>query len=244
MKPFQPSLKTLLRDERGAILIITTVYLPVLVGFFSLAVDMANVLRTRNMLQVAAESAALAATSQLPDPSQSVSLAKTYAAANMPTATYGAVLATADVVLGKWPATCATYTNCFSKLPSGSDCTTFQCNSVQVTTRMTTANGNALQLAFAPMIGIKTFDVTATAIAVYGGAGAQAWNVVNRARHFTIIHRPKLMSKLPYQCEGCGYGIAELCQSERWLGFEIRCEPADGHLHRGSRPDRCDHDRR
>ena len=82
----KPSLMNLLRDEHGAILIITTIYLPVIIGFFTLAVDMSYVLRTRNMLQLAAESAALAASSQLPDPTNSVSLAQTYATKNMPAA--------------------------------------------------------------------------------------------------------------------------------------------------------------
>src|SRR5471032_1410027 len=105
----RPTLMNLLRDERGAILIITTVYLPVIVGFFTLAVDMAYVLRMRNVLQVAAESAALAATAQLPDPTNSCLQAQAYASVNIPggskttTGSYGNVLKTCnDVVLGSW----------------------------------------------------------------------------------------------------------------------------------------------
>lgn len=178
MKLHKPSFKNLLRDQRGAILIIVTVYLPVIVGFFTLAVDMAYVLRTRNMLQVAAESAALAASTQLPNSASAVAFAQSYAAKNMPAAQFGSILAASDVVLGKWPQTCAGGTNCFSAMPAGQTCDVFQCNAAQVTTRMAKVNGNALQLAFAPMIGIPTFDVVATAIAVYGGPGSPAWNVV------------------------------------------------------------------
>lgn len=178
MKQDTSFLKKLLRDEGGAILIIVTVYLPVIVGFFSMAVDMSYALRSRNMLQVAAEAAALAATAKLPDPVTSCAQAQIYANNNISNSSYyGNVLSTcADVVLGKWPQGCAAYTDCFSALPAGQDCIAFQCNAARVTTRMTTANGNALQLAFAPMIGWPSIDVTATATAVFG-SNALPWDL-------------------------------------------------------------------
>ena len=138
---------------------------------------MSYVLRTRNMLQLAAESAALAASSQLPDLTNSVSLTQTYASKNMPAAQFGSILAASHVVLGNWPQSCTSGTNCFTRLPSGSDCGTYQCNAVQVTTRTAKVNGNALQLPFAAMIGIPTFDIAATAIAVYGAPAGPTWNM-------------------------------------------------------------------
>jgi Flp pilus assembly protein TadG len=179
MKPFsgyRSALMNLLRDERGAFLIIVTVYLPVIVGFFTLAVDMSYVYRTRNMLQVTAESAALAGTTQLPDAISAVSFAKQYAAKNMPTASYGSVLVDKDVVVGMWPQSCVAGQNCFvsnATQPCG-----VQCNAVQVTTRMAKANNNALPLIFAPLIGLTNFDVNSTAVAVYGSDPASpTWNV-------------------------------------------------------------------
>ena len=177
------SLKDLLRDERGAILILTTVYLPVIVGFFTLAVDMSYVLRTRNTLQVAAESAALAASMQLPTKANACPVAKTYATTNMAVAQYGNVLKQntadcSDVVVGMW--TCAAGQTCaYSNfVPDATSSCGIQCNAVQVTTRMSAANGNSLPLAFASMIGIPTFNVVATAIAVVGNdPGAPSWNV-------------------------------------------------------------------
>jgi len=87
------SFKQLLRDQRGAILVITTVYLPVIVGFMTLAIDMSYVMRMQNMLQVTADSAALAATWNLPN-ATSVTVAQQYAADNMPTSKYGTGRAT------------------------------------------------------------------------------------------------------------------------------------------------------
>jgi Flp pilus assembly protein TadG len=169
------ALKHLRRDERGAFLIMVTVYLPVIVGFFTLAVDMSYVLQSRNMLQVAAESAALAASSQLPDQSAAVSFAKTYAAKNMPTVNYGNVVVDSDVVVGFWSQTCAGGTNCFVSAAS-SACGT-GCNAVQVTARQAPSNNNALQLIFAPLIGMAAYNVAATATAVYGTGTGATWNV-------------------------------------------------------------------
>jgi Flp pilus assembly protein TadG len=176
-------LKKLLGDERGAILLMTTVYLPVIVGFFSLAVDMAFVLGVRNKLQATADAAALAASTQLPSASAACAMAKTYATTNMPTAQFGNVLKQntsncSDVVIGTW--TCATGQTCTASnfvSDASSPCGTL-CNAVKVTTRTSGANGNTLSLFFAPLIGINTFDVTATAVAIYGGPSSQTWNVM------------------------------------------------------------------
>ncbi|HTS41729.1 MAG TPA: TadG family pilus assembly protein [Xanthobacteraceae bacterium] len=172
------SFKQLLRDQRGAILVITTIYLPVIVGFMTLAIDMSYVLRMQNMLQVTADSAALAATWNLPNAS-SVTVAQQYATDNMPTSKYGTVLVASDVTLGLWSSTCATPStlSCFTAIPTAS-CTTSNCNAVKVVTRMATANGNPLQLFFASMIGWSNFNVSATAIATYGvGSGSAAFNM-------------------------------------------------------------------
>jgi Flp pilus assembly protein TadG len=166
------ALKTLLRDERGAVAVILFVYLPVILGLFALAVDMSYALSTRNMLQVTAESAALAATAQLPDNSACTILtsacyvAEQYAEKNMPKARYGSVLANADVVVGKWD------DNAKSFAPGG-----LPFNAVQVTTRMAAANNNALKLFFAQALGWKSIDVQRTAIAVYGSEAGVTWDM-------------------------------------------------------------------
>jgi hypothetical protein len=172
------SLKTLLRDEAGATAIILTIYLPVILGFFTLATDMAYVLQIRNQLQVAADSAAIGAAAQLVvNPNGACQAAQNYAHQNIPNAApYGDVLKNCgDVVLGLWPPAqpCTPGTNC--PLPA---CGASPCNAAMVTTRMTVANGNPLSLFFAQMIGRSNFDITATSVAAYGGAGSQALNMV------------------------------------------------------------------
>jgi Flp pilus assembly protein TadG len=163
-------LNRLARDERGVAAVIFTMFLPVIVGLFTFATDMAFVYFTRNLLQVAAESAALAASTQLPDKNAAITFAKSYAAKNMDST----VLRDADVIVGKWTDGCAAGgQNCF--VAAGAvDCQTFACNAVKVTTQRSTTNGNSLKLVFAPLVGYSTFDVTATAIATFGpGPGAQ-----------------------------------------------------------------------
>ncbi len=172
------SLKKLLRDEAGATMVILTIYLPVILGFFTLATDMAYVLQMRNQLQVAADAAAIGAAAQLVvGTSGACAAAQGYAHQNIPnTAPYGDVLKNcADVEFGQWPPTtaCTPGTNCALPTCSGS-----QCNAARVTTRMTVANGNPLSLFFAPLIGLTNFNITATSTAAYGGSGSQALNLV------------------------------------------------------------------
>jgi putative Flp pilus-assembly TadE/G-like protein len=166
-------LKDLADDQRGVVAIMLTVYLPVLVGLFSLAVDMSYVLQTRDMLQIAAESAALASASNrtviqnnLPCSSGTSSvcgIAQQYAAYNMPTAQYGNVLPAANILVGKWASGCSGSTCFTSTVPVGTSCAT--CNAVKVTTQMATANGNALPLFFAQLIGLTSVNLTASAVA-------------------------------------------------------------------------------
>lgn len=201
------SLRRLLRNERGAALIALTIYFPFFVGITTLAVDMSYVLWMRSQLQAAAEAAALAATYKLPDNSpcsiadgsaptpnttydRSCDLAKVYVDRNLPMSRYGMVLRAADVVVGRWTDGCAAGgENCFEPGPApGGLCINYSfpsgtanCNAVKVTTRMAAANGNPLSLTLAQTFGFGSFDVSATAIAVFGlgpNGAAPTWNVV------------------------------------------------------------------
>lgn len=166
------SLKKMLRDQRGAMLVITTAYLPVIVGFFSLAVDMSYVYRTYNMLQTTADAAALAAmeAQTLPtiNATTACTVAKDYATKNMSVASFGNVLkqntsSCTDVVVGTW--SCAAGTLCTAaKFTAGGSAP----NAIQVTTRTSSVNGNSLALAFASMVGWSNMNVSATAISAYG----------------------------------------------------------------------------
>jgi hypothetical protein len=197
----------LLRDDRGAAMIALTIYFPFFVGITTLAVDMSYVLWMRSHLQAAAEAAALAATYKLPDNSPctipdgsapdpsiqytgSCDLAKVYANKNLPLARFGTVLRAADVVVGKWTDGCAAGgDNCFEPGPApGGSCINHSfssgvanCNAVKVTTRLAAANNNSLSLTLAQAVGFASFDVSASAIAVFGlgpNGAAPTWNVV------------------------------------------------------------------
>ena len=89
-------LKRFLGDERGAVLLITTVYMPVIVGFLTLAVDMSYVYRSISLLQSTADAAALAAVDDALETSLSFSnsctVAKSFATTNLPLSPYGNVL--------------------------------------------------------------------------------------------------------------------------------------------------------
>ena len=91
-------LAALRRDERGIALAYFTICLPIALGFGTLVVQGSYVMSQRNLLQVTAETAALAAAAQLPTSSAAVSAAQSYAAKNMPSASYGNVLASGDVI--------------------------------------------------------------------------------------------------------------------------------------------------
>lgn len=169
----RPSLKDFLRDERGIAFVYMTVCIPVFVGFAALAVQGSYAISQRNMLQVTAEAAALAATAQLPNPSVAISTAQSYAAKNMPSASYGTVLASSDIIIGQWTQGCAA---------GGQACFVAGAqpyNAVKVTTRRAVANANQLPMFIS---SFASFDISATAIATFGygaGSGSQAtWNAI------------------------------------------------------------------
>jgi Flp pilus assembly protein TadG len=166
--------RDLLHDESGVAFIYMTVCIPVVMGFAALAIEGSHAIVQRNMLQITAEAAALAATAQLPNDSVVIATAQTYASKNMPAASYGNVLASSDVAIGQWTQGCATGgANCFvaGALPP---------NAVRVTTRRASSNGNQIPLFFGS--SFKSFDISASAIATFGygaGSGAQAtWNAI------------------------------------------------------------------
>lgn len=140
------------RDERGAGTVFMVAMLPVFLALAGLAIDSANAYRMRNILQGAADAAAMAATLALPDSNAATAAAVAYAKLNLPN--HGNVLVAADVQTGNWDP--ATHT--FKK--GGTPV-----NSVRVTTRLTAANGNAVPTTFLNIIGIDHWDVAAQSTA-------------------------------------------------------------------------------
>jgi Flp pilus assembly protein TadG len=148
-----------LTDNRsGAVATNVAIAIPLLLTAAAAAFDMGSAYVTRTVLQNTADSAALAGASALPDTNLAQARALVAADANMPASRHGNVLVTSDILTGNWNST----TRVFS--PGGTPL-----NAVEIVTRRSQANGNALPAIFAMMIGKTSFDVVARAVATTGG---------------------------------------------------------------------------
>lgn len=119
------------------------------------AIDVANVMMARTSLQVAADASAHAAllTRELKSESESIAAAHAIALSNMPESAFGTVLNDADIVFGEYDADTQSFTS-----KSGSR------DAVQVTTRRTLENGNAVSTYLLKLVGLDNWDLTTTAI--------------------------------------------------------------------------------
>ena len=150
----------LARNRSGAVILYVTAGLTVFVGFSALAIDGSYLYVMHNRMQSAADAAALAAASQLPDADDTRAAAISYAQKNLPSGENGVVLTNSDVVLGTWDDDTRTFTA--GVTPA---------NAVQVTVRRAAANANSVQLFLASMFGEDSVDLSATATATFGTAG-------------------------------------------------------------------------
>lgn len=128
----------------------------VLLGFVALVFDMGFIYVERAELQYAADSAALAAAEELPNPGAAQATALLYAAAQTE-ADDGVILKNSDIRHGYWDDVTSTF------VPGGAPA-----NAIQVTTRRSQVNGNPLGMAFAGVLGFSSVDVSASAIAARG----------------------------------------------------------------------------
>lgn len=149
-----------LRDQGGSAITMFAVFLMVGVGFAAIVIDGGYLYSLKNKLQTTADAAVLVAVSELPDTDAARAAAIVMAGKNMATGEHGAVLADADVVTGNWDSGTRTFT------PAGDPI-----NAVRVVTRRSQANGNAVGLFFARILGFTQVDVetTATASSQSGG---------------------------------------------------------------------------
>lgn len=147
-----------LRDRRGATATFVALGLPVLFGTAIIAIDLGNLHNQRTMLQIAADSAALAGAWEINAGGNPVTAAKDYANNKNTSQLVGTVLTDPDVIVGRWDT--ATRTVDPAGVPQ---------NAVQVTTRRSQTNGNPVQMYFAALFGYDTMDVNARAVAIAGG---------------------------------------------------------------------------
>ncbi len=162
------SWQRLLLARRGTVTILATIMLPVFIGFGLLTVGTGYLYYRKLLLTQTVSAATLAAASNLTTYYTSgtnstaaiVSAAQTFALANEPSATYGTVVPTADVVVGNWNSATSTFT---SLAASGGTTP----NAVQVTGLNTAANGNAVPVFFGGLVGMQSKDLTVTEVASY-----------------------------------------------------------------------------
>jgi Flp pilus assembly protein TadG len=160
-------LKGFLKDQSGSSYIILAFGVAMIFGVAGLAVDMGYAYMLRQRLQTAADAAALAASAQLSSSSSIVTIAREYAAKNMPTEQHGAVLAASDVQSGSWDPGSRTFT------PGGAPL-----NAVKVTVRRSATNNNSVPTFFARVLGFGSVDVVTSAVATFATADAWDLNIV------------------------------------------------------------------
>jgi hypothetical protein len=152
--------------------VLCAVMIPALIGLGTLAIDQGYYGYRNLLLKQTTQNAALAAAEVLytyystGSNSTVVSTAQTYAGLNMPSAQYGTVVTTSNVVLGAWNGTAFT--------AGGTNPT-----AVQVTGLNTAANGNAVALYLGSFFGRPTVDISDTVVASYGSGKAFNTIVIN-----------------------------------------------------------------
>ena len=170
MRPHENRLTT--PCQRGAIAVMTPFLLIVMLSFAALAIDIARLLVVRNELQNAADAAALVGAGGLyptnPKPNWGNGVTKGTSAITL-NATEGIPLVSGQVQAGYWD---------LGRTKSGlqpQDITpgTNDAAAVQVTISRSPGNNNgSVRMLLAPIFGVLTEPVQATAVAVIAGAGS------------------------------------------------------------------------
>jgi hypothetical protein len=147
------------------------VLLTVLLGFAALVVDLGALFKTKNELQNASDSAALAGAMALDRTAAGVDRARTrvleYGLYHDADAS-DVVIASGDVIFGNWDASTRAFT---ADGPTPAD--PAQVNAVQVISRRAASQGDAVDLSFGVFVGQTEADVSADAIGVGGGPCAE-----------------------------------------------------------------------
>lgn len=151
------------RSKKGAIAVLTATSIPALIMFGGFSVDQSYVNMRASMLRRTTQDAALAGGQYMSTYYTTGSAAtingkvQSIATANMPSAQYGSVVPTANIVLGTWNSSTHAFT-----------ATTTNPTAVQVTGVNTVANGNPVNTIFGAAYGKPTVNLTSSAVASYG----------------------------------------------------------------------------
>ena len=142
--------------RRAATLVLSAFMITLLLGMVAFAVDMGYIFLVRTQLQVASDSAAMAAAAQLIESeADTVATAQQYAGRHL-AGNQNIELNARDVVTGVWDL----HTHSFD--PNG-----WRENAVRVTTRRDAASGGEVPLFFARVCGVDSHAAKAKAIAAF-----------------------------------------------------------------------------
>jgi hypothetical protein len=145
--------------RRGVAMFYVVCTLIAMMGFCSLAVDLARVQTAKTELRRAADAAARAALAALPQGTSSAQAAAINLAANNKCDGSAVTLSDSNVQIGVWN----TSTRTFSSSGTADNITTFQ--AVQISAGRTKASGNGIPLLFGMVVGASSCDIHATSVA-------------------------------------------------------------------------------
>lgn len=139
-----------LRAASGVMSVKFVIWLPVFLVLAGLGIDGASGYAWRMRLQMAADAAALAAATEMPNTVNAEAKAREYIVANLGVD----ILLDEDVVYGTWDSANEVFT------PGG-----LSPNAVQILARRESARGNGVPTIFLSLLGISDWDVGASAVA-------------------------------------------------------------------------------
>ncbi|MEM7693721.1 MAG: pilus assembly protein TadG-related protein [Pseudomonadota bacterium] len=154
------AVRRLCRDRRGSVSTIVLISVPAMVSIAGVT-EYAAIHAMKARLQATADAAAVASIQVMPNYGSAQAMGRSYGEKNMPPATHGIVIPTANVERGVWNDGSKT----FAIDGAGLD--------LRVTAERTIANGNPLPLRFISLFTGTTIDVSAAAVArkVTSGTG-------------------------------------------------------------------------
>lgn len=165
-------LKNKLKDKKGIALVYIALMIVVIMGFVGLAVDIGYMYVAKGQLQNAADAAALAAATQLPDPTKVNAEAKKFAASNK-AAGENVIITDSDITIGNWNDT-ANPKFSTTRLPN---------NAVRVVARRNVAGATAANQGM-----VHVFFGKVLALLPGGGTG---WPEMGAAAEAIATHPPR-----------------------------------------------------
>ncbi len=152
------------RGRKGVILLLTAFLMVFFIGLIAFATDSGTIVLARTQLQSAADAAAIAGIDALSGGTTAAqTAAQTIAQANTAGGANISVVPSSDIAFGTWNSSTATFTVLTGSGISGA-------SAMRVTCHLSQSRSTGLHLFFAPIFGISSEDVSATAIANKGSA--------------------------------------------------------------------------